>query len=351
MSPSAYDEIQAVIEHIDTAVFILELNESDEPTYVALNAFIRKRGKLSLSDSIGKTAKQLYPGKFGEMAYRYHCECFASGQAASYDLTAAIGGDELRVRTSLAPNLNSDGAVVRVVGTANIVEAEYLIREAQENTLALNAEIEHIIGLSAHDLRSPMRNMSQLTDLLLDGFVDLGDGKLALVNMLKLVSSATQSLIGNIVDFTQTSKAAESVERFQLLTVCREIFSILDPADNHRFDCDHVVLFGDKIATQITLRNLIDNAIKHNADKKIHVSVSAGAIADNVFEVVVSDDGQGLRNPEDLFSQKPPTKIDSGYGLYAVSRLIRSRGGQISASQKATGSGVEVRFSLPGRVE
>ena len=343
-------ETQALIDQIDAPVFILERDKNNRPVYVAVNTVIRDKANLSQEQVVGKTAAEIYPDKFGELAYKYHCECLSTGHPSCYELTVQLKGKKHLIRTTLSPELDEDGQVKRIVGTANYANTEQLVREAQAHALMLNTEVEHIIGLTAHDLRSPMRNMHNLTDMLREDFVDLGDGKLEIVSLLQKVSANTDSLIGNILDFAHTSGAVEVVEEFRLIPLAREIFSTLDPENNHRAEIEDVKISGDRIATQIALRNLVDNTLKHNKNMQLTIGVDAGSAEDGFFEITVSDNGCGVEDPSTLFNHEAPRVIDNSFGLYAVSRLLRSRGGDISASASPGSSGLRVTFTLPGEI-
>lgn len=343
------DDFLAILDCIDTPMFILEQNSDGEPVYVALNKRIRNNAKLTYPEAIGKTAAELYKGRFGVLAYNNHRECFRTGKKMQYELTVQLEDYNNHVQTTLEPMLDDQGRTYRVVGTSNPIAAEYLIREAQANTLTVNAEIEQLINLSAHDLRSPMQNIKKLTELLLEDFQDLGDGKLELIKLLEKVSDSTFALIANIINFAQASGAAESVEDFELPILCREIISMLDPNDIHTLEVCDARLSGDKIATQIVIRNLIDNAIKHNQGAAITIQIDAQQVDKHNFTILVQDNGKGMENPAALFKGETPTKIDSGYGLHGVMRLLRARGGKISATPAEKGTGVTVAFSLPGK--
>ncbi|MGB0865423.1 MAG: ATP-binding protein [Granulosicoccaceae bacterium] len=342
-------EILEILDQVDAPIFILSRSSQDEPVYVAINTLVKEKAKLSREDWYGKTAKQIYPGKFGELAYTYHRECMASGKKASYELTIPLDGQDTHVRTVLIPKLDAEGKVERIVGTANIVDAEYKLREIQMREVELNVEMEQLISLSAHDLRSPMRNMHYLADMLREGFVDLGDGKLRLVELLQKVSKNTDALVGEIINFAQSSSTAESIEAFSLTSLCRKIISTLDPDNQHQSAVEDIEIFGDRISTQIVLRNLIDNAIKHNKDKSIFLEISAKA-TDSGFEITVCDNGEGLADPSLLFKNEVPRVIDKSFGLFAISRLVRSRGGDIWACPRENCSGLAVVFSLPGEI-
>lgn len=343
------NELKDLLDSIEVPIFVIEPDQSMQPIYVAMNSVACKAGKLDIASVIGKTAIEVYPGRFGERAYEHHKKALHSAEQRSYELVLPVQNNSLHIRTSLKPTTDSEGKVIRLVGTSSLINEEKILRETQATTLALNSEIEHFISLAAHDLRTPIRNVKALTDLLRKDFQDLGDGKLELIGMLENVASKAISLIGNIINHAQTTGTTESIEEFDLADLCHEILTMLDPASLHSADVEHLIISGDKIATQITLRNLIDNAFKHNPSP-INLRISAKQ-QDSVFiQVKVSDDGVGIEDPQSLFSSQKSPSIDSGFGLKGVRRLINTRGGTITARHPELGHGAEILFSIPGEI-
>lgn len=342
-------ELKDLLNYIEVPIFVLEPDQSMQPIYVAMNSAACHAGKLELANVIGKTAIEIYPGRFGERAYEHHKQVLHSAEQRSYELVLPVQDHSLHIRTSLKPITNTEGKVIRIVGTSALINEEIILRETQATTLALNGEIEHFISLAAHDLRTPIRNVKALTDLLRKDFQDLGDGKLELIGMLENVANKAISLIGNIISHAQATGTTESIEDFDLADLCHEIFTMLDPTSFHSADVSSLKISGDKIATQIALRNLIDNAFKHNSTP-INLKISARQQDSVYIQVKVSDDGVGIENPESLFSTAKSPTIDSGFGLMGIRRLIKTRGGTITARHPDQGRGAEILFSIPGKV-
>lgn len=344
------EDLLTVLDHIASPIFVLERSDEDEPVYLAINTAIRQNTGFSNEEVRGKTARELYSGRFGEIAYNYHCVTLNEAKTQVYELYAPIQGSTKLIETTLRPQLDTHGKVIRIYGTSIVIHSEHSNREANVNSLTLNKEIEQLISLSAHDLRSPMRNMYNLTEVFLKDFQDLGDGKLEISQMLNQVSESAISMIGTIVEYAQTAHATENVAEFQLEQLTQEILTMLDPGNQHKAKVVDSRLYGDKTAVQMVLRNLIDNAIKHNQDSKLTLHVYASQTDDNTIEVSLKDNGKGLDNPEELFDPQEPAKIDSGFGLRAVTRLLKARGGHVAANSRMDIQGLEVKFSLPGRI-
>ncbi|NRB02346.1 MAG: hypothetical protein HRU30_03695, partial [Rhodobacteraceae bacterium] len=64
-------------------------------------------------------------------------------------------------------------------------------------------ELETFIAFAAHDLRSPIGQMQALVDLIADDFVDMGDGKLQLLEHLSEVAASSYQVLTDVMDYAE----------------------------------------------------------------------------------------------------------------------------------------------------
>lgn len=340
----------ALLDHVQTPIFVLEPDSQQCPRYVAFNKIACQSGNVTIDQILGLTALELYPGQSGKVAYERHCTALSTGMPATYELTLPLGGRDLHVRTHLQPVKDDQGNVIRLIGTSTDINAEYAVRQAAASSILNSSDIEDFVAFAAHDLRSPIRNVAGIAELLKDNFQDMGDGKLELINMLESIASKATRLISDVLAHAEQTHATESIECFELAQLCADIMGMLDPARRHEIEVKTCVIFGDKIATQLILRNLIDNAIKHNPNSNLLLTVAARKNDSEHFEVVVTDNGVGFPDPAVAFLSNGAFRSESGFGLLGICRLIESRKGTIAARQSDSGQGAHIRFALPGKI-
>ena len=222
----------------------------------------------------------------------------------------------------------------------------------------INNELETYVSLAAHDLRAPMRNVAQIADLLREDFQDLGDGKLDLINLLEDIGKKATRLIGDVLSHAEAVSRVEEISEFSFGDLVRDILALLDPTGSCVVVCSEATVRGDKTATQIILRNLVDNAMKYFESPAsgpdavpLQLDIRILASDDDYFYVSVADNGSGFSDPARLFLDSGELRCDSGYGLLGVRRLITARGGSLSVANREEGSGAEVSFSLPGMAQ
>lgn len=344
-----------ILNLITHAVFVIEADSEGVPRYSACNAHALKSMGKTEEDVVGLTARELFPGRLGELAFGHQVEGLKSGKERSYEHVLPLSEGHRLVFTRLTPDKDGYGNFTRLIGESTYVSSRQIVEKLRAKTQAVNTEMEDFVYLAAHDLRVPMRHVITIAGMLREDFQGIGDEKLDLIDMLENIGKKSMSLIGDVLTHAQsTTLIAECVE-FDLRELLQEIMVVLDPMNHCTVSAPKVHIKGDRTATQIILRNLIDNAIKSPkaralSDGKaatLHLVLSATA-ADGFFEIGVQDNGCGFEDTAVVFLNGGKLKIESGFGMLGVRRLIHSRGGTLMAANSHESSGAVVSFSLPG---
>jgi len=168
--------------------------------------------------------------------------------------------------------------------------------------------------------------------------------------MIEQISTRALELVSDVLSQTAAANAGRDSRDFDIQALCEDILVTLDPARLHVVNVERVRLKADYIAIQIILRNLIDNALKHAKTKRSRLDITVRPVGEDRVEITVCDDGSGFSDPALAFLDGGALGVDSGFGLLGIRRLVRARGGEISAVPPTTGRGAEVRFQLPGRI-
>jgi len=337
-----------LFDTIEQAIFVLTEDSSGKITYAFANRYMRERLQRPLGDIVGMTARELYDGRASENVYRRHTQAWASGVVAFHEVAVPVAGETVWVRTNLTPIHDDSGRMTHMVGFAHDVTKHKELEQAQTMASAMAGEMEDFVSLAAHDLRSPMANVRMLTDLLREGFVDMGDGKLEMIEMIEKISERALMLVSDVLSQAVATRAQISNRIFNFEDLCDDVLVTLDPSRHHHVFVSPIHVEGDYTAIQIILRNLIDNAFKHAGPNQIEITIDMEAQDDKTLLLTVCDDGKGFEDPALAFLDGGALSNQSGFGLLGVRRLVRSRGGTISAVAPTSGRGAEIRVTLPG---
>ncbi|MEQ6203706.1 PAS domain-containing sensor histidine kinase [Sulfitobacter sp. HNIBRBA2951] len=348
MYDDALNDLFALVDCIPTPVFMLDVTPEGTPVYAHFNkAALRNVGR-ELSEIVGHTAIEVFGEEFGTPAYDEQYKAIQTRKPHTYEFQLPTGKDLRVVRTTLWPQLDENGAVNRLIGSAADVSTEWIASSVKAKLRAIDTEVEQFVSMAAHDLRTPMRNVIALADMLAEDFEDHGDGKRDLIDLLRHTADKSMVLITDVLSFASTPRVNSGNTLYRFDTLCDDIMATVDPQGNHTLQSTAVSLSGEKTVMQVVLRNLIDNSIKHGNSANLLLRCTVTQQPDGFVKVTLCDNGKGFANPGVVFLDSGDFRVDSGYGLLAVRRLILARGGTIQAKNDDDTGGSCVIFTLPG---
>ncbi|MDW3222242.1 MAG: ATP-binding protein [Paracoccaceae bacterium] len=338
-------------DDIAASVFVLEPDQTGVPRYVIWNTTAELESGLNRDSVLGRTARDVYAGSVAEIEYQRHLVALRTGESVVYDINDTTSGASKRRCTTLKAQHDCDGSILRLIGTIKDTTAEHEARNLRTRLASLSGEAEQFVALAAHDLRTPMRNISILADMLREDFEDRGDGKLELIDLLEEVAEKSGGLLREILTHTQDINASAEVKWFDFEQLCQTLIDVLDPLSMHSIVAPKIWLFSDKTAMQIVLRNLFDNALKHGQKSNLSIIVDVQQSSFDTLSIQVQDNGQGFEGAGRALLDTGPFRADKGYGLLGIRRLLTARGGTIRSQDRSDRKGCTISFTLPGQID
>ncbi len=231
-----------------------------------------------------------------------------------------------------------------------------LEKKATELELA-NQELESFNYTVAHDLRSPMVNVSGFSQLLLgmhaSSLDDVGKGYLQVINSEII---RMNSLIGALLRFSVDSRRHIEKKWTDLSVIANEILTNLlahEPLRRVEFCVAKGVKgYGDPDLLRVILDNLLGNAWKYSVKRDV-ARIEFGTLnTEDDLVYFVRDNGAGFSQEEadKLFTPFQRLQLDDGIdgfgiGLATVQRIIQRHGGRIWADGEK-GKGATFYFTL-----
>ncbi len=236
-------------------------------------------------------------------------------------------------------------------------QLEWLRTRLRENTEEKNKFLRHM----SHELKTPLANIREGTELLLDGAVGtLDQRQREVTGILRDNGVKLQKLIENLLTFSawQTKTAALEESEFELKPL---IFGVLS---QHRLaistkkvrlqlEIAPLQIHADEGKLRLVLENLISNAIKFAPERGlIHVSANA---TNDALEINVADNGPGVAEEdgerifEAFYQGRRPQGGPvggTGIGLSVVAECVQAHGGTVELV-KGQWSGAHFRVRLP----
>ncbi len=257
-------------------------------------------------------------------------------------------GFEVPVEIGLNPMESENGQqVIAVVSD---------ISERRRNELRLNqllADLEEFSYVASHDLRSPLRGISDLVEWIEE---DLGEASTEPVhNNLVRIRTRLQrmdKLVDDLLIYAKSGIYSTDYRDVDLRELLKDIVQFIDPPDTFRIDLRDVngIMQCSPTPLETVLRNLISNAIKHHDRNGGEIRVST-RFKDSYCIFEIEDDGPGIppnAHPRifKLF-QSLSRKERSGIGLAVCRRLVEGHGGKIGVRSDANMRGTCFHFTWP----
>ncbi len=235
------------------------------------------------------------------------------------------------------------------------------ISQQQENLAELqrvNQELDNFVYHSSHDLRSPLRSILGLVQIL-----KLDSDPKERNKCLDLIEDSVDRLDVIVTEMLSLSRNRNINDPIQSINTMVEINNAIehfyteykDQGLFFKTDIRQAVpFFSDMARVRIIINNLISNAIKFKDPQKDApiVSIAVRCTAQQ-FTLIVKDNGIGI--PEDkhesIFEMfvRVNERSGSGLGLYTVKHVIEKLEGTINV-QSAVGEGTTITVELPNEL-
>lgn len=350
---------------LDSSPDLIFLKDAECRYLISNRAHLRRVGKQSLSEIVGKTVFDLFPRERAEIAYAAEKEIVDTGIPK---LNLREDDEGISYLSNKVPFRSEEGRVMGFVGISRDItelqEVQNALEQAKEEAEAGTRAKSEFLANMSHEIRTPMNAVIGMTGLLLE--TPLTHEQRDFVETIRNSGDALLSIINDILDFSKIESGNIELERrpFELRGCIEEALDILSTqASKKGLDLVYLIqepcpatLVGDVTRLRQVLVNLISNAVKFTPKGEVFVQVAAERIADDKFRVQfsVTDTGIGIRK-EDMsrlfrsFSQVDASTTreygGTGLGLAISSRLCQIMGGELSCESEY-GKGSTFRFSI-----
>lgn len=224
----------------------------------------------------------------------------------------------------------------RLMAEAEAAAKSRELARANADLKVLNANLEQFAAIVTHDLKAPMRAVRYLVDEI-ETALGAGDTEAARgrLHELRLQSTRLSSMLSALLHYSSAGLGQQAIESVDTLALVNEVVRSL-PHQGIVVDIRGTWPTLETVLAplDLTLRNLIDNTVKHH-DRDTGLLRIACADAGSTIEITIEDDGPGIA-PEHHASIFLPFRTlangGEGMGLAIVQKMVDAAGGAISLS-------------------
>jgi len=233
----------------------------------------------------------------------------------------------------------------------------------RQRLLDLAHERNRFLRHMSHELKTPLANIREGTELLMDGAVgELDSNQREVAGILRENGIKLQRMIENLLSFSawQTSSVGLEATQFRLRSVVKQVLenqqlTLLSQRVRLDVRIEDVTLIADRSKVRLILENLVSNAVKYSPKGgTIHLRART---AGDMLELDVADSGPGIPMEDrahvfEAFytgrASKSSAVKGTGIGLSVVLEFVTAHGGTV---QIVDGEfpGAHFRISMPNR--
>lgn len=258
---------------------------------------------------------------------------------------------------------------------ARSAELEKTNAELHRNILELkqlNERKSEFLGIAAHDLRNPLANISQITEILSEHLGQRDETPLLEpaqeVEFIQMIHSSATGMLQALEEIMNTesldSGAPElKCEQVDLAGLCRRVVEMNQPNAEKKAIHLSLTVAEDEMPANVDPRrwreicdNLVSNAIKYSPEgKRVWISLSRLDSTPPRLRLTVKDEGPGMQASDlkEVFgkfkklSARPTAgESSSGLGLYIVKKLAELHGGRVWV-ESVLGEGATFCVEIP----
>jgi two-component system sensor histidine kinase GlrK len=249
---------------------------------------------------------------------------------------------------------------IRIVGPVDLERLGRQLEWLRQRLLDLAQERNRFLRHMSHELKTPLANIREGTELLMDGAVgELDADQREVTGILRENSIKLQRLIENLLSFSawQTSSVGLDVSEFRLRPLIKQVLenqqlTLLGQRVRLNVTVEDLKLRADRGKMRLILENLLSNAIKYSPRSG---TILVRAQADGTQLVLdVGDSGPGIPPEERLhvfeafYTGKAPSGHvkGTGIGLSVVMEFVTAHGGTIELVDGEV-AGAHFRIRMP----
>lgn len=195
------------------------------------------------------------------------------------------------------------------------------LQKLNEKLVAKNGELEQFANIIAHDLKSPLNNITSLIEFIEEEhLLEINEEATEMFDMVKTSAQSMSKLIDDLLHYSKNVENNQGKETINIFSEINAVIKLINPNSNIKIikeNLNHNIDFQPVAFKQI-IQNLLSNAIKYNDKEITEITI---AYNQELQEIAIRDNGPGIpENQEEKIFQMfytlgQSSRGDSGTGM------------------------------------
>ena len=343
--------------------------------FIFVNKAYAKGLGLDISEILGKTESEFFPGRQAERLAKEDQDVMRAGRSIVNKIEKITkgGGAEGYVSVTKIPRQGNNGRMIGLIGITRDMTKQMKFERLRGERLLMERKLEMLESLNkvktefissvSHELRTPLAIIKQLLSLMYDETIGpISDQQREVLVKARYNIERLKNIIDEMLDLSRIEGKGISL-RYSLVNMndllkesqgfYRELAGEKNISLSYQLPKTDVNIFIDAERIIQCVTNLINNAIKFTRENgKIKVEVQ---ILETKVRIGVIDTGIGIAKSDlsKVFGKfVQVSHFDNaerkgiGLGLSIVKEIVEKHGGEIWIESKL-GAGSKIYFTLP----
>lgn len=274
-----------------------------------------------------------------------------------------VDGDVIWVTGKYRYFVDDNQQIIRARGVLwDSTEETLMAQDNRDKTLALkrsNKELDDFAHIASHDLKEPLRGISNYATFLEEDYSELLDeeGQGMLQSIVRLTGHM-ERLINDLLNYSRLGRTEMAVREVAIDSLIMQVVDSLGPvmqANNAAvaYQTPMPTILCDSVRMKEVFRNLISNAVKYNQSEHKEIIIAAKRLASG-YQFSVADNGIGIATEYqtkifDVFKRLHSSSEyggGSGIGLSIVHKVVTQHKGKLWV-ESDKGQGTTIFFTIP----
>ncbi|WP_169546417.1 PAS domain-containing sensor histidine kinase [Sneathiella aquimaris] len=267
-------------------------------------------------------------------------------------------GSRVPVEIGLSP-VRTEKATYVLAAIVDLTErkiAQKTLHERAEALARSNKELDAFAYVASHDLKAPLRGVSQLAQFIKEDAGDqLPPDSRKDLDMLQTRVIRMSQLLDGLLQFSRVGRKEGLPEPLNMSEVIHDTIELFVPTESFTVHIqeDLPTLFAPKVAIEQVFRNLLMNCVKHHDEQTGSIWIT-GHSDNTEVHYFVRDDGPGIDKMyetkifEVFQTLKSRDELEAtGIGLALVKKIVELYNGRVLLEHPSEGKGATFHLIWP----